>query len=83
MTWQIQFYHERRRTLARYDVEAPRPAEALSVARQALQAEHRPPRSRQTGSLFEDARRVGGQDADGWILYRIARAPGAPKGETV
>ena len=83
MNWQVQFCHERSRTLARYDVEAPLPSEALIAARRALRAEHPPTRARRAGSLFEHARRVGGQDADGWILYRIAMESGAPKGEAV
>ena len=83
MHWHIQFYHERSRTLAHYDVEAPGPSEALIVARHALSAEHPPTRARRAGSLFEHARRVGGHDADGWVLYRIAKESGAPKGEPV
>ena len=81
MNWRIQFYHERHRTLAPYDVEAARPAEALSAARHALRAEYPPTRARRAGSLFERARRVGGLDADGWILYRITRESGAPREE--
>ena len=73
MTWQLEFYSERRRTLARYQVEAQTPAAAQILGRQALLAEHRPPSARPAGSLFEQAQRVGGQNADGWILYRIAR----------
>ena len=82
MNWQIQFYHERSRTFARYDVAAALPPEALILARQALCAEHPPARAPRAGRLFAQARRVGDQDADGWILYRITRESGAPKGDT-
>jgi hypothetical protein len=47
------------------------PAEALALTRGALLAEYRPAVSRRAPSLFEQARRVDGQDADGWMLYRI------------
>ena len=50
MTWQVHFYNERSRVLARYGVQAPTPAEALV-----------------------QARRIGGQDLDGWTLYRIVK----------
>ena len=83
MTWRVQFYNERSRTLARYRVAAPSPREAVVVARKALQAEHPLARPRRAGSLFERARRMGGQDADGWILYGIARTSGAPEEEAV
>ena len=43
VTWQVHFYNERSRVLARYGVQAPTPAEALVQARSALRAEH-PPR---------------------------------------
>ena len=83
MNWRVQFYNERSRMLARYGVEAPSPSEAVVMAGNALRAEHPPARSRRAGSLFEQARRVGGQDASGWILYGIARESGASKGEAV
>ena len=73
VTWQLEFYSERRRTLARYEVEAQTPAAARVLGREALLAEHRPPAARRVRSLFEQARRLGGQSADGWVLYRIAR----------
>ena len=73
VTWQLEFYSERRRTLARYDVEAKTPAAAQVLGREALLAEHRPPPARRAGSLFEQAQRLGGQNADGWVLHRIAR----------
>ena len=73
MTWQVQFYNERSRVLARYGVQAPTPAEALVQARGALRAEHPLAVSRRPRSLLEQARRIGGQDLDGWTLYRIVK----------
>jgi len=76
MKWIVEFYHERRRLLARYGVEAPLPAEAVVLGRRALLAEHpSPPPARRT-SLFKQAQLVEGQNADGWILYRIVRDDG-------
>ncbi len=76
MKWIVEFYHERRRLLARYGVEAPLPAEAVVLGRRALLAEHpSPPPPRRT-SLFKQAQLVEGQNADGWILYRIVRDDG-------
>ena len=57
----------------RYGVEAATPAAAVLVGRTALVAEHPPSGPAGRGSLFEQARRVGGQDADGWVLYRIGK----------
>ena len=75
MTWDVEFYSERRRTLARYQVEAPTPAAAQVLGREALLAEYRPPPPQRARNLFEQAQRLGGQSADGWMLYRIARRP--------
>jgi hypothetical protein len=72
MRWLMEFYHERRRILARYAIEAPRPEAAVLLGRRALLAEYpptTPPRGRL--SLFKRAQRIEGQDASGWILYRI------------
>jgi hypothetical protein len=72
MMWEVEFYHERKRALARYRVEALTPAAAMPLARAALVAEHpvaAPPRR---VSLFEQAQRVGGQDPSGWVLHRIS-----------
>ena len=67
----MQFYNEKRGILARYGIEAPLPAEAVLLGWKAVLAEHpTTPRSRRL-SLFERAQRVGGQDASGWVLYRI------------
>ncbi len=76
----MQFYNEKRRILTRYGIEAPLPAEAVLLGWKAVLAEHpSTPRSRRP-SLFERAQRVGGQDASGWVLYRIVSEsePGSP-----
>jgi len=73
MKWLVEFYHERRGILARYDIEAPLPAEAVLLGRRAVLLEH-PPIPRTTRrTLFERAERVGGQDVNGWVLYRIVK----------
>jgi hypothetical protein len=76
MNWRMQFYNERRGILAPYDIDAPLPAEAVRLGWKAVLAEHpsTPRRSRLT--LFERAERIGGQDASGWVLYRIAKDNG-------
>ena len=81
MTWQVEFYHERRGLLRRYGVDAASPAAAIESAWKAVYAEHPPSRPRRVVSLFDRAQRTGGQDASGWVLYRIARTdgPGAPR----
>jgi hypothetical protein len=74
MRWLMEFYHERRRILARYAIAAPLPEAAVLLGRRALLAEYPPtipPKGRL--SLFERAQRVEGQDASGWVLYRIMR----------
>ncbi len=71
MRWLMEFYNERRRILARYDVEAPLPAAAVLLGRNALLAEYPPIQAPRRLSLFERAERVGAQDASGWVLYRI------------
>lgn len=77
MTWELEFYRERRSTLARYQVEAQTPAAAQALGRELLLAEHPSTPTQRARSLFEQAQRLGGQNADGWILYRIARLPDA------
>ena len=72
MTWRIEFYHERRRTLASYSVSALTAEAAVVLGRDALRAEHPPARERRGRSLAELAERAGGQDPSGWVLYRIA-----------
>jgi hypothetical protein len=76
MRWLLEFYHERRGILARYGIEAPLPAAAVLLGRRAVLAEYPSPSRRSRRSLFEQAERVGGQDASGWVLYRIAKDNG-------
>ena len=81
MKWLMEFYNERRGILARYRIEAPLPAEAVLLGRRAVLAEYPATPRRGRRSLFERAERIGGQDASGWVLYRIAendrqRSPG-------
>ncbi len=73
MRWRMEFYSERRGTLARYGVEAPTAAEAVRLGRAALVAEYPPARGRRRLSLVERAERAGGQDGGGWVLNRIAK----------
>jgi hypothetical protein len=73
MKWLMEFYHEGRGILARYDLEAPLPAAAVLLGRRALLAEYPPTPTRGWPSLFRQARRVEGQDPSGWLLYRIVR----------
>jgi hypothetical protein len=73
MKWLMEFYNERRGILARYGIEASLPAEAVLLGRKAVLAEYpSTPRSSRL-SLFERAQRVAGQDASGWVLYRIVK----------
>jgi len=76
MRWLMEFYNERRRILARYGIEAPLPAAAVLLGRKAVLAEYPPTPRRSRLSLFEQAERVGGQDASGWVLYRIVKDNG-------
>ena len=69
----MEFYHERRRILARYAIEAPLPEAAVLLGRSARLAEYPPTPTKGQLSLFERAQRVEGQDASGWVLYRIVR----------
>jgi hypothetical protein len=71
--WLVEFYHEKRGILARYDIEAPLPAEAVLLGRKAVLLEHPPTPRTSRLSLFERAERVGGQDVSGWVLYRIVK----------
>ena len=80
MKWVVDFYHQRRAIVARYDVDASSAASAVVVGRQALLAQHPPVPRRGRLSLFERAERIGGQDGTGWIVYRIAKADGMPAG---
>lgn len=77
MMWRVEFYNERRGILARYDIEAPSPAAAEVLGRKAVLVEYPPTRARKRGpSLFERAERAGGQDASGWVFYRIGKDAG-------
>ena len=73
MKWTVDFYHERRATVARYDVDAPTAAAAVISGRQLLLATHPSLPRRGRPTLFEQAERIGGQDASGWVVYRIVR----------
>ena len=42
MKWRMQFYNERRGILARYNIDAPLPAEAVQLGWKAVLAEHPP-----------------------------------------
>ena len=76
MRWLMEFYNERRGILARYSIEAPLPAAAVLSGRNAVLAEYPSTPRRSRLSLFERAERVGGQDASGWVLYRIVKDNG-------
>jgi hypothetical protein len=74
MKWVVDFYHQRRAIVARYNVDAPSAATAVVLGRQAVLAEYASAPARGRPSLFERAERIGGQDVTGWIVYRIAKA---------
>ncbi len=73
MRWLMEFYNERRGILARYGIEAPLPEAAVVLGRNAVLAEYPSTPRRRRPTLFEQAQRVGGQDASGWVLDRIVR----------
>lgn len=70
--WRMEFYSERQGILARYAVDALTPLAAVREGRKALLAEYPATPRRRRLSSFEQAQRIGGQDASGWVLYRIA-----------
>ena len=76
MRWLMEFYNERRGILARCAIEASLPAAAVVLGRNAVLAKYPSPPRRRRLSLFERAERVGGQDASGWVLYRIVQDNG-------
>ena len=76
MRWLMEFYNERRGILARSSIEAPLPAAAVLLGRNAVLAEHPSPRARGRLSLLERAERAGGHDGSGWVLYRIVKDNG-------
>src|SRR4030095_2382506 len=71
MKWLKEFYNERRDMLARDGSEGPLPAAAAVLGLKAVLAEYPSPPRKGRLSLFEQAERLGGQDASGWVLYRI------------
>jgi hypothetical protein len=73
MKWLMEFYNERRGILAHYDIEAPLPAAAALLGLKAVLAEYPSLPRKGRLSLFERAERLGGQDASGWVLYRIVK----------
>lgn len=77
VTWRLQFYSERRGALTRYEVQAPTAAAAHALGRKAVRAAHPFAAAGRREGLFERARRSGGEDDDGWVLYRIERLPDA------
>ena len=80
MKWLVEFAHSRRGMVARYAIDAPSLAAAVTSAWAAVHAEHSSPPRRRPFSLFQRAQRTGGQDASGWVLDRIARTdrPASP-----
>jgi hypothetical protein len=76
MRWLMEFYNERRGILVRYGIEAPLPAAAVLLGWKAVLAEYPWTPRRGRRSLFERAQRVGGQDASGWVIYRIVKDSG-------
>ena len=79
MKWLMEFYNEKRGIFARYDIEAPLPGAAAALGLRAALAEYPSTPNKRQRRLFEQAQRIGGQDASGWVLHRIvkASAPGA------
>ena len=75
MRWLMEFYHQRRGILARYDIEAPSPAAAAVLGGDTVRAEHPSAPARRRLSVLERAERARGDD--GWVLHRIVEAPGA------
>jgi hypothetical protein len=73
MKWRLEFHSERARIVARYVVEAPTPIAALALGRSALHTEYPLSAARRRCSLWDQAQRIAGQDAGGWVLYRIAK----------
>lgn len=76
MKWRVEFYNERRSILAHYGIEAPVPAEAVRLGRNAVLAEHPSARPRRRLSLIERAELAEGHDGSGWVLHRIVKANG-------
>ena len=79
----MEFYNEKRGILARYGIEAPLPAAAALLGLKAVIAEYPSPPRKGRLSLFERAARIGGQDASGWVLYRIVKQSGQASPDAV
>jgi hypothetical protein len=62
MKWRLEFYNEKRGILARYGIEAPLPAAAVRLGRNAVLADHPSAPARGRLSLFERAERAGGHE---------------------
>jgi hypothetical protein len=65
LKWTVDFYNERRRTVARYGVDAPTAAAAVISGRQLLVAQYPSTPRRGHPSLFEQAERLGAHDGTG------------------
>ena len=69
----MEFYNERRGIVARYGIEAPLPAAAVRLGRDAVLTEYPSARVRGPLGMVDRAERAGGQDGSGWVLYRIVK----------
>jgi hypothetical protein len=65
MRWRLEFYNERQGILARHAIEAPLPAAAVRLGRNAVLADHPSAPARGRLSLFQRAERAGGHDGAG------------------
>jgi hypothetical protein len=74
----MEFYHERRGILARYDIEAPLPAAAVLLGRRALLAEYPPTPTRGSPSLFKQGQRVEDPEPQ-WMGSLPDRQGGRPQ----
>jgi hypothetical protein len=72
MKWIVDFYHQRRAIVARYEVDAPSAATAVVLGRRAVLSQYSPPAARRDPGLFERAERIGGREGMGWVVCRIA-----------
>lgn len=76
MRWRVEFYNEKRGILAHYSIDAPLPAAAILLGRNAVLAEYPSARARRRLSLLERAELAAGHDGSGWVLYRIVKDSG-------
>jgi len=72
----MEFYNERCGIVVHTLVEAPSPAAAVRLGRNTVLTENPSPPARGRLSLFERAKRAGGHDDSGWVLYRIIQDSG-------